>query len=108
MEAVLPLRQGDPERLGAYRLVGRLGEGGQGTVYLGEGPHERVAVKLLHAQLSGDHVARARFVRELAAIQRIAGFCTAQVYASDVEGDRPYIVSEFVPGPSLHQLVREE
>ncbi|MEO5874004.1 MAG: serine/threonine-protein kinase, partial [Streptosporangiaceae bacterium] len=66
-----------------------------------------VAVKLLHAQLSEDRVARNRFVRELAAIERIAGFCTAQVFEADVDGDRPYIVSEFVPGPSLQELVRE-
>ncbi|MEO5878026.1 MAG: serine/threonine protein kinase, partial [Streptosporangiaceae bacterium] len=80
MAAVLPLRQEDPERLGAYELIGRLGEGGQGTVYLGQGPRDHVAVKLLHAQLSEDRVARNRFVRELAAIERIAGFCTAQVF----------------------------
>ncbi|MFG1999486.1 hypothetical protein ACGFNU_10110 [Spirillospora sp. NPDC048911] len=67
-----PLKPGDPERLGAYELVGRLGEGGQGVVFEGRGPEdERVAVKLLRAQLSGDPTARARFVRELEAAERV-------------------------------------
>ncbi|MEO3784858.1 serine/threonine-protein kinase [Actinocorallia sp. B10E7] len=105
---MLPLEPGDPDRLGDYPLLGRLGEGGQGTVFLGEGPQGRVAVKLLHARLSHDPIARARFVRELTTIERIAGFCTARVHAADLDGDRPYIVSEYVPGPSLQQLVREE
>lgn len=108
MGHVLPLEPGDPERLGGHPLVGRLGEGGQGTVFLGEGPGGRVAVKLLHARLSRDPIARARFVRELTTIERIAGFCTAQVHSADLDGDRPYIVSEYVPGPSLQRLVRED
>ncbi|ROO88942.1 serine/threonine protein kinase [Actinocorallia herbida] len=102
------LQPGDPERLGGHDLLGRLGEGGQGTVYLGRGPHGEVAVKLLHARLSDDPVARARFARELATLRRIAGFCTARVHAADLDGDRPYIVSEYVPGPSLRELVLAE
>ncbi|GAA2575133.1 bifunctional serine/threonine protein kinase/MFS transporter [Actinomadura fulvescens] len=104
-----PLKPGDPERLGAYDLVGRLGEGGQGVVFEGRGPEdERVAVKLLRAQLSGDPTARARFVREIEAAERVAGFCTAQVLDADAEGDQPYIVSEFVDGRSLQQVVLED
>ncbi|WP_433332678.1 serine/threonine-protein kinase [Spirillospora sp. CA-294931] len=103
-----PLAPGDPRRLGAYELTGRLGEGGQGVVYLGRGLAGRpVAVKLLHARFDRDAEARARFVRELSVIERVAGFCTAQVLESDVDGDRPYIVSEYVAGPSLHYLVKE-
>lgn len=67
-----------------------------------------MAVKLLHAQLLGDANARERFVRELALLERVAGFCTAQMLAADMAGDRPYIVSEYVPGPSLRTLVLEE
>ncbi|REE98881.1 bifunctional serine/threonine-protein kinase/ABC transporter substrate-binding protein [Thermomonospora umbrina] len=101
-----PLVPGDPERLGAYELTGRLGEGGQGVVYLGrDGEGRRVAVKLLHAQLSGNTAARSRFVRELEVAERVAGFCTAQVLDADIVGDRPYIVSEYVAGPSLKDLV---
>ena len=104
-----PLRPGDPERLGEYELAGRLGEGGQGVVFEGRGPEgERVAVKLLRAQFTSDASARARFVREIEAAERVAGFCTAQVLDADAEGDQPYIVSELVPGRSLQELVREE
>ncbi len=113
MAGPVPLDPSDPTRLGGWELLGRLGTGGQGAVYLGRpadpgaGP-SRVAVKLLHAQLLGDANARERFVRELALLQRVAGFCTAQMLAADMAGDRPYIVSEYVPGPSLRALVQEE
>ncbi|MFC4910873.1 serine/threonine protein kinase [Actinomadura gamaensis] len=106
-----PLRAGDPSDLGAYQVLGRLGEGGQGSVFLGRSrtePAELVAIKLLHTGLAGDEAARARFVRELEVAKRVARFCTAQVLDADVAGDRPYIVSEYVPGLSLHRLVLED
>ncbi|MDL4819508.1 serine/threonine-protein kinase [Actinomadura opuntiae] len=114
MASPLPLTAADPTRLGGYEILGRLGTGGQGVVYLGrpleEGPGvpSRVAVKLLHAQLLGNAAARARFVREMALLRRVAGFCTAQMLAADMDGDRPYIVSEYVPGRSLRELVHEQ
>ncbi|WP_243723281.1 serine/threonine-protein kinase [Actinomadura sp. 7K507] len=113
MASPIPLTAADPARLGGWELLGRIGTGGQGVVYLGRpvepdaGP-SRVAVKLLHAQLLGDANARERFVRELALLQRVAGFCTAQMLAADMAGDRPYIVSEYIPGRSLRTLVQEE
>ncbi|MES9537419.1 protein kinase [Actinomadura sp. NPDC000600] len=111
-----PLRSGDPVELGGYEIVGRLGEGGQGAVFLGrprggEGAPraaDHVAIKLLHGGLAGDESARARFVRELEVAKRVARFCTAQVLDADVAGDQPYIVSEYVPGLSLHHVVRTE
>jgi ABC-type oligopeptide transport system substrate-binding subunit len=106
MSETAPLRPNDPERIGAYQLTGRLGEGGQGIVYLATGPAgESVAVKLLHAQFSGDAKARARFAGELASAKRVAPFCTAQILDADVEGDTPYLVSEFIEGPSLREVV---
>ncbi|WP_051751864.1 serine/threonine protein kinase [Streptosporangium amethystogenes] len=101
-----PLTAEDPPRLGSFELTGRLGEGGQGIVYLGRGPEgEQVAVKLLHHGLVSDPEARARFLREVSVAQRVARFCTASVLHTDLAGSRPYIVSEYVPGPSLRQLV---
>ena len=103
-----PLRSGDPDRLGTYEVLGRLGEGGQGAVFLARGTGEYVAIKLLHAGLNADDTARARFVRELEVAKRVARFCTAAVIDADVAGDQPYIVSEYVPGLSLHKLVAAE
>ncbi|MQY07859.1 serine/threonine protein kinase [Actinomadura macrotermitis] len=104
-----PLRPEDPERLGRYRMLGRLGQGGQGVVLLGEDPEgRRVAVKLLHAHPEQDSAQRRRFVQELAAAKRVARFCTAQVLDADLAGDRPYIVSEYVEGPSLSRAVAED
>ena len=92
-----PLRPGDPERLGAYRLAGRLGEGSQGVVYLGrDASGTPVTIKLLHARMADHPRARERFVRELSAAKKVARFCTAQVLDADLAGDRPYIVSEYV------------
>src|SRR3954469_9991822 len=106
MPETAPLRANDPEQLGAYRLTGRLGEGGQGVVYLGEDTEgERVAVKLLHAQFSGDTKARARFAGELSSAKRVAPFCTARILDADVDGEIPYLVSEFIDGPSLRGVV---
>ncbi|WP_067174921.1 serine/threonine protein kinase [Microtetraspora niveoalba] len=104
---VAPLRPADPVRLGAYDLTGRLGEGGQGVVYLGVGPSgERVAVKWLRSDLAGDPAMRERFLREATSAKRVAPFCTAQVMDTGVEQERPYIVSEYIEGPSLQRRVQ--
>ncbi|MFC4060105.1 protein kinase [Planomonospora corallina] len=101
-----PLTPDDPAGLGAYRLAGRLGEGGQGVVYLAHTPGgEPVAVKLL---FRGDAESRARLARELSALESVAPFCTARVLDASVDGPRPYVVSEFVDGPSLDQRVKRD
>ncbi|MER7506274.1 protein kinase [Nonomuraea pusilla] len=100
------LRTADPRQLGPYRLLRRLGQGGQGVVFLGCSPNgAQVAVKLLHAGLSGSSEARRRFLGEVEAVRRVAPFCTAQLLDADLEGDRPYLVSEYVEGPSLREHV---
>lgn len=101
-----PPRPGDPRAFAGYTVAGRLGEGGQGTVFLAYGPGgERVAVKVLHARFGTDPKARARFVREVDAARRVGGFCTAQVLAADLDRDVPYVVSEFIDGPSLREFI---
>ncbi|MEV0387579.1 serine/threonine-protein kinase [Nonomuraea sp. NPDC050643] len=94
------LLDGDPQRLGPYWLAGRLGAGGQGVVY--EAYTEdarRVAIKVLHSDQA------AQLGREATAARRVASFCTAGVLDARLEGPRPYIVSEYVEGPSLRQVV---
>ncbi|WP_131741902.1 serine/threonine-protein kinase [Actinomadura roseirufa] len=102
------LQPGDPRRLGSYEIVERLGEGGQGVVYLGvDASGNQAAIKLLRSDLAGDASARNRFVREAQAAKQVARFCTAQVLEADVAGDQPYIASEYVPGPSLYKQITE-
>ncbi|PZG24610.1 serine/threonine protein kinase, partial [Spongiactinospora gelatinilytica] len=109
MPQIDPLITGDPSRLGSFRLVGRVGEGGQGVVYLGVAEDgEQAAIKLLHVRFSGDTSARSRFARELRAAQRVASFCTARVLEADLEGDVPYIASEYIEGRSLRERIDTE
>ena len=106
MPEMLALRDTDPREVGAYRLLGRLGEGGQGVVFLAEGPTgSSAAVKLL-PPTTDPHV-RSRFLKEVAATQRVARFCTAQVLDAGIFERRPFIVSEYVSGPSLVEIVEQ-
>ena len=102
---VTPLRPSDPTRVGPHRLLGRLGQGGMGTVFLGVSPDERaVAVKVLRDGLS-DPDARRRFSHELDALRRVRGPHLVEVLDADVLADTPYLVTRFVPGQRLDDLV---
>ncbi|WP_204048313.1 glycoside hydrolase family 6 protein [Microbispora siamensis] len=95
--------------MGPYRLLRRLGEGGMGTVYLGEAPDgTRVAVKLLHHTIAADPDFRRRFRREVEAAKRVARFCTAAVLDAEVDGETVYLVTEYVPGPTLKETVERD
>ncbi|MEV0617291.1 transporter substrate-binding domain-containing protein [Nonomuraea sp. NPDC050404] len=109
MPQISPLVAGDPTELGSFRLSGRIGEGGQGIVYLGVSDKgEQAAIKLLHVKFSGDTIARSRFARELKAAQRVASFCTARVMEADLDGDTPYIASEYIDGLPLREVVETD
>ncbi|MEU0481031.1 serine/threonine-protein kinase [Streptosporangium sp. NPDC006013] len=104
-----PLAEDDPRQVGDYRLTGVLGEGGQGVVYLGQAPSgQPVAVKTLHARMAADPAARERFLREAEITRRVAAFCTARVIDAGIARDRPYLVSEYVRGPSLDELIAQD
>jgi regulator of protease activity HflC (stomatin/prohibitin superfamily)/predicted Ser/Thr protein kinase len=104
-----PLEAGDPANIGPYHLMGRLGAGGQGVVYLGQSAAgERVAVKVLRAELGDDPQMLERFAREVEAARRVANFCIAPVLDADLSARPPYIVSEYVAGSSLRQAVAQE
>jgi serine/threonine protein kinase len=99
----------DPLALGRYTLLGRLGEGGQGVVYLGRTPAgEPIAVKALNPGLVANPEALRRFAGEVDHVRQVSSFCVAEVLDADLTGDRPYVVSEYVEGRSLQETVMAE
>lgn len=103
-----PLEDGDPQVVGGYRLVARLGSGGMGLVYLSHTPGGRaVAVKVIRPELAENADFRKRFRAEVAAASRVHGLYTAPVVDSDTEGSVPWCATAYVPGPSLADAVRD-
>ncbi|MFI9119464.1 protein kinase [Streptomyces bikiniensis] len=101
-----PLNAEDPERIGPFRLIGRLGVGGMGRVFLARSAGGRtVAVKVVHAELASQDEFRRRFAREVAALERVGGTGTAPVLGSDTGAEAPWVAVGYVPGPSLRAVV---
>ncbi|MEU8120560.1 serine/threonine-protein kinase [Spirillospora sp. NPDC049024] len=97
-----PLRSGDPRRVGGHRLLGRLGTGGMGQVFLGRSPGGTlVAVKLVHPQLVEDPGFRARFRREVDAARAVSGAFTAPVVDADPDAALPWLATAYLPGVPL-------
>ncbi|MFI7290102.1 serine/threonine-protein kinase [Streptomyces anulatus] len=108
MEGIRPLAAGDPARIGPYPLLGRLGAGGMGRVYLARSAGGRtVAVKVVHEEHIANGEFRARFRREIEAARRVGGRYTAPVLDADADAEPPWVATGYVPGPSLEQAVRE-
>ena len=105
MDALGP---GDPRQVGPYTLIGRLGEGGMGRVFLGTSPGGRqVAVKVMHPGYAGQPRFRSRFAREARAARRVSARYTAPVVDADPDGDPPWLATAYIPGPSLKAAVAE-
>ncbi|MEU2185009.1 serine/threonine-protein kinase [Streptomyces thermolilacinus] len=101
-----PITAEDPAWIGPYRLLGRLGAGGMGRVYLARSEGGRtVAVKLVLQELARDEEFRRRFAQEVAAARRVGGQWTAPVLDADTDADVPWVATGYVPGPSLTEVV---
>jgi hypothetical protein len=101
------LQVADPRLIGPYQLLGRLGAGGMGRVFLGMSAAGRpVAVKIVHAELAADPEFRARFSSEVAAARKVSGLFTALVVDADVDAPVPWLATAYVAGPSLSEAVR--
>nr|BFE83087.1 hypothetical protein GCM10020093_056880 [Planobispora longispora] len=98
-----------PERLGPYRLLSKIGEGGMGAVHLGLDENGReVAVKVLHSHVAADLKARDRLTREVETMRRVRSPYVAEVLDAQLTGAQPYIVTRFAPGRTLEDTVLQD
>lgn len=102
-----PVREAEgPAQIGDYPVLGTLGHGAMGTVYLGRSPGGRlVAVKVVRPELAADPRFRERFRHEVSVMRAVGGFWTVAVVDADPDAPNPWLATEYVPGPNLHDMV---
>jgi serine/threonine protein kinase len=107
--AVDRLEPGDPSQIGRFRVLGRLGEGGMGRVFLAESRGGRkVAIKVVHPRHANDPSFRRRFAHEVAAARQVGGFHAALVVDADPDANPPWMATAFIPGPSLADAIDQQ
>ena len=105
----MPALESLPGKIGPYRLLEKIGEGGMGVVYLARDSDGRpVAVKVLGPAVSQDPNARRRLFREVETMRRVRSRFVAEILDADVGGPSPYIVTRYVPGQTLEDVVRKD
>src|SRR5436190_14623609 len=103
-----PLSSTDPTTVGSYHLLGVLGGGGMGRVYLGRSPTGRpLAIKVIRSEVAEDSAFRRRFAREIAAVRSVSALFTAAVVDADPEAEPPWFATTYIDGPSLREWVTE-
>ncbi|MBR8742352.1 serine/threonine protein kinase [Nocardiopsis sp. MG754419] len=109
MSAGFPTGEELPERIGHYVIRRRIGAGGMGVVYQAEDPRTDrfVAVKVLKPEVAGDHIARARLAREVETMRRVQSPNVAEVIDADTQAELPWVVTEYIPGPTLDATVTD-
>ena len=109
MSAGFPTGEELPERIGHYVIRRRIGAGGMGVVYQAEDPRtdQFVAVKVLKPEVAGDHIARARLAREVETMRRVQSPNVAEVIDADTQAELPWVVTEYIPGPTLDATVTD-
>jgi TPR repeat protein/predicted Ser/Thr protein kinase len=103
----LELEPHDPKSIGGYEVLGRLGAGGMGVVYLAQDAQQEVAIKVIRDDLMRDEGYRARFAREIQACRRVSGPYTARIVAADEHAPVPWLATEFIAAPHLEELVTQ-
>jgi len=105
----MPALDSLPRKIGPYRVIEKIGEGGMGVVYLGtDADRRQVAIKVLGSAVAGDPNARQRLAREVETMRRVRNRYVAEVLDADVQGPAPYIVTRYVPGQTLEEKVRKD
>ncbi|PSK97486.1 serine/threonine protein kinase [Murinocardiopsis flavida] len=108
MTAGFPDGEGLPERIGPYTIRRKIGQGGMGVVYQAVDPQNNpVAVKVLRPEVAGDEIARARLAREVETMRRVHSRNVAEVIDADTAAPRPWVVTEYIPGPTLESTVTD-
>ncbi|MFE3460327.1 protein kinase [Nocardiopsis aegyptia] len=109
MSAGFPTGEELPERIGHYVIRRRIGQGGMGVVYQAEDPRTEqfVAVKVLKPEVAGDHIARARLAREVETMRSVQSPNVAEVIDADTQAELPWVVTEYIPGPTLDATVTD-